>query len=462
MATKPFHRAAPDPVFEAQILKKVGRRLMPILLLGLFISYMDRANLGVLAAPMSKDLGLTASAFGLSAGLFYIGYLAFEIPSNIAMVKFGARIWFARIMVSWGVVVVLMALIPNEITLQILRILLGVAEAGFYPGVLLYLTFWYPQRVVGKAFSLLQVGIPISLALSSAITSALLLLEGLGGIAGWRWAFVLQGLPAVILGIYIFFVLPKKPADAKWLDDREKAYLQSQVAVEEGASGHGAKDLAKILVRPIAWVFSILYFCLVIGFWSLTYFLPQIVGQKFQVGPVQAGLISALPWVFTAFCVLFVMWNVARTGDRRWHMLICLLLAAIGLLTAAYTGNAVIALIGLSFGAAGMQSVSPVFWTMPASVFVGASAAIAIAMINSLGNISGLIGPWVLGVLQDATQSAQTGLAIMAGFFVIAAVMSFIMSTYTDRLVARTRGEGRAADASDSEFPADASTVVPR
>ena len=444
MATKPFQLAAPEPEFEAQILKKVGRRLMPILLLGLFISYMDRANLGILAGPMSKDLGLTASAFGLAAGLFYIGYLAFEIPSNVALVKFGARIWFARIMVSWGVVVMLMAFIPNELSLQILRVLLGIAEAGFYPGVLLYLTFWYPQRVVGRAFSLLQVGIPISLALSSAITSSLLLLDGVGGIAGWRWAFILQGIPAVGLGLYIFFVLPKRPADAKWLTVREKTYLESQVAVEAGLPSHGIKDLGKVLVRPIAWVFSILYFCLVIGFWSLTYFLPQIVGQKFHVGAVEAGFISALPWVFTAVCVLFVMWSVARTGDRKWHMLIALMLAALGLFTAAYTGDAIIALIGLSFGAAGMQSVSPVFWTMPASVFVGATAAVAIAMINSLGNISGLIGPWVLGVLQDATKSAQAGLAIMAAFFVIAAVMSFIMSSYTDRLVVRTRTEGSA------------------
>jgi MFS family permease len=439
MATKMFHEPAPNPVLEKKILNKVGWRLMPVLLLGMFISYVDRANLGVLSKPMSQDLGLTSAAFGLSAGLFYIGYLLFEIPSNMAMVKFGARIWIARIMVSWGLVTVLMALIQNELSLHLLRILLGAAEAGFYPGVILFLTFWFPQRVAGRAFSLLQIAIPVSLALANVLTSSLLGLDGVAGLDGWRWVFILQGIPAVALGIYIFFVLPERPSKAKWLNANERTYLEEQVSEQIDEASHDIKHLPTVLKNPVAWVFSLLYFCTVIGFWSLTYFLPQVVQERFKVGAVESGFISALPWIFTAAAVVFVLWSTARTGDRKWHMFVSLMLAGAGLFLAAYTDSPWIALVGLSLGAAGMQAVSPVFWTMPSTIFAGATAAIAIAMINSLGNLSGLAGPWLLGILKDATGSTQSGLAIMAVFFVVAAILAFAMSNYTDRWVLRNR-----------------------
>jgi nitrate/nitrite transporter NarK len=286
---------------------------------------------------------------------------------------------------------------------------------------------------------MLQIAIPVSLALANVLTSSLLGLDGVAGLDGWRWVFILQGIPAVALGIYIFFVLPERPSKAKWLNAQERTYLEEQVSEQIDETSHDVKHLPTVLKNPVAWVFSALYFCTVIGFWSLTYFLPQVVQERFKVGAVESGFISALPWVFTAAAVVFVIWSTARTGDRKWHMFISLMVAGAGLFLAAYTDSPWIALIGLSLGAAGMQAVSPVFWTMPSTIFAGATAAIAIAMINSLGNLSGLAGPWLLGILKDATGSTQSGLAIMAVFFVVAAFLAFAMSNYTDRWVLRNR-----------------------
>lgn len=435
-----IHDTAPNPALEQRILSKVTWRVMPVLILGLFISYIDRANLGVLFGPLSKDLGLTASSFGLAAGLFYIGYLLFEIPSNMGMVKFGARIWMARIMVTWGLVTVALAAAQGTTSLYVLRILLGVAEAGFFPGVLFYLTLWFPPRALAKSYSTLEVCIPVSLAIGSILTSTMLTMHGVGGLAGWRWVFILQGLPAVILGIYIFLVLPDRPSNAKWLSVEEKDYLTSQFPVMQGHASDELRQLPAVLRSGIAWSFAFLYFSIVIGFWAVTYFLPKIVQERFHVDAVHAGFISAIPWIAAALAIIVVARTSARTGDRRWHMVVLLGLAGFGLFLSAAVGSPYVALFGLCLGAAGMQASVPLFWTMPASVFRGASAAIAIAMINSLGNTSGLAGPWLLGIFSDLTGSSRTGLYIMSGFFFVSAILGFAMSTIVAGLDRRTGG----------------------
>ncbi|MBU9477680.1 MFS transporter [Burkholderia multivorans] len=441
MLVKYPSETAPDVALEERILRKVTWRLMPVLIIGLFISYIDRANLGVLFGPLSKDLGLTGSSFGLAAGLFYIGYLLFEIPSNMGMVRFGARIWMARIMVTWGAVTVALAAVQGTTSLYILRILLGVAEAGFFPGVLFYLTLWFPPRALGRSYSILEVCIPVSLAIGSILTSAMLAMHGIGGLAGWRWVFILQGVPAILLGIYIFTVLPDRPGKASWLSIDEKAYLSVQIP--DGAQ-HAAEELRQlpgVLRNPIAWILSFLYFATVIGFWTVTYFLPKIVQERFRVDAIDAGFIAAIPWVAAAVAIVVVSRTSARTGDRRWHMLLLLGVAGAGLFLSAAVSSPYLALIGLCLGAAGMQATVPLFWTMPSSVFRGASAAIAIAMINSLGNTSGLAGPWLLGVVSDLTGSSRVGLYVMSGFFFIAAILAFAMSSVVLRNAEREGGE---------------------
>ncbi|ABE29377.1 major Facilitator Superfamily protein [Paraburkholderia xenovorans LB400] len=424
---------APDQVLERRILRKVGWRILPILLLGFLISFIDRANVGVLYGPLTHSLGLTASSFGLAAGLFYIGYLVFEIPSNLAMAKYGARVWLARILVTWGFVTVALAAAQGVTSFYILRILLGVAEAGFYPGALFFLTLWYPPRALGRAYSLFEISIPASLAIGSLLTSSLLLLDGVWGIAGWKWVFILEGLPAIALGLYIFFVLPDNPDKATWLTAEETCYLNSQLLTRHESAKSELGKVAVIFQSGLAWIFAALYFSFVIGFWAVTYFLPKIVQERFHVGVVQAGAISAIPWIVAVLAIIVVSRTSAKTRDRRWHMLVLLGLAGIGLLMSAAVASPILALIGIAMGAAGMQAATPLFWTMPSTVFRGAMAAVALAMVNSLGNLSGLAGPWILGFFSDVTGSSRVGLYIMSGFFFVSAILAFAVSTAVTR-----------------------------
>lgn len=438
-----------DQEFERRILAKVSWRLMPILILGLFISYVDRANLGVLFSPMAKDLGLSATSFGLAAGLFYIGYLIFEIPSNMAMARFGAKIWISRIMISWGLVTVLLAFAHTETHLYVLRILLGLAEAGFFPGILLYLTFWYPRHALGKSYSLLEIGIPISLALASALTSSLLLLDGALGFAGWRWVFALQGLPAMALGFYILWVLPSSPQTANWLSEEEKKFLLARTTYDASHASGGLRPLGQVFANAAAWLLAALYFSMVIGFWSVTYFLPHIVKERFHVDTIQAGFISALPWLGAAIAIYIIGRTSTATGDRKWHMLFCLAASGAGLWLSAATDSPVLALIGLTFGAAGMQAAVPLFWAMPSAVFPAAIGAIAIAMINSIGNLSGLAGPWLLGFLNDLTGNSRMGLYAMAGFFFVSAILAFVLNSY----LAPRQGESASGHVQQVKVP---------
>ncbi|MCE0765056.1 MFS transporter [Pseudonocardia kujensis] len=432
--TNPAGLAAAVPDIEDRIYRKMRRRLIPIVMLGLFISNVDRINIGVLAGPMSLDLGLTAAAFGLAAGLFAVGYSLFEIPSNMALAKFGARRWIARIMVSWGAVTMLLGTVQNELSLHILRALLGVAEAGFVPGVLLYMAIWCPPRMLPKTYSMMNLAVPVALALGSVLTSTLLGLHGLLGLAGWRWAFLLEGIPAVLLGVYIWFRFPNTPADAGWLDADEKAYLAEAGVQTDNTRAHRFEQLGAVLRRPAAWMFTLTYFCMGLGYWTTIYFLPTIVREQFGLDAAAAGFVSAIPWAFSVLVMLAVMRSVTRTGDRTWHLTILQLVGAVGVFVAASTGTPVLALIGLSLGGASFFGTLSTWQSMQAQVFAGDQAAVALGMITGFTSLSGLLGPSVMGVIKDATGSTHTGLLIMSGFFVAAAVLMFFVSRWTDRV----------------------------
>lgn len=420
-----------DDLVQKQVVRKITLRLMPVLVLGLFFSYVDRANLGVLFGPLSRDLHLTVADFGLAAGLFYIGYLLFEIPSNMGMVRFGARRWIARIMVTWGLVTAALALTQGATSLYALRILLGIAEAGFFPGVIYFLTLWYPPSVHARAYSTLQMCICISLSLGSVLTSGLLVLDGTAGLAGWQWVFIIQGIPAALLGVYIFFAMPDNPEKAKWLTRQEKDYLRVSVTARHDASAHSHAGIAGVVKKKGVWLLTLLYFAIVIGFWTVTYFLPHIVQERFHVGSVRAGLIAAIPFLIAAFSTAIVNWSSARSGDRKWHMFILLCIAGGGLILTSTTNSPILALIGLCMAAMGSQSSVPLFWSMPSNWYAGATAAMAIAIINSLGNASGIAGPWVLGVLTDITGDTRMGLLVMSGFFLFSAVLAVVLGGST-------------------------------
>ncbi|NUY01482.1 MFS transporter [Paraburkholderia youngii] len=413
---------------ERKIFRKVTMRIVPILILCFFINYIDRANLGVLFSPISKELHLTASAFGFAAGIFFLGYLVFEVPSNMAIVRFGARRWIARIMISWGIVTCLLAATHSVPMLYTLRFVLGAAEAGFFPGVLFYLTFWYPRHLLGQAYLTLELSVPVSLALGSVVTAGLLLMEGVAGIAGWRWAFALEGIPAIVMGFLVLFILPDGPKQAKWLTQEEQDYLLLRTVSDHGHSKASLSEFKAVVCNPLTWLFIALEFSIIIGFWAVTYFLPKIVQERFHVDPVHAGLISSIPWLAAVAGIALVAWTSRKTGDRKWHLLIVLLLSAVGLWITARVDSPVVGLIGICISAAGVQAAVPLFWTIPAMSFSGARAAIAIAFINSVASTAGLVGPWILGISQDLTGTSRTGLYVMSAFFLISAFLAFQVS----------------------------------
>ncbi|MCP9953868.1 MFS transporter [Actinomadura madurae] len=417
-----------DQALERRIFRRLGVRLFPLLVLILFVNFMDRANLGVVATPMSDDLGLSGSAFGLAAGLFYLGYLLFEVPSNVALHRFGARVWIARIMITWGIVTVALMFVTGPVSLNVLRFLLGAAEAGLFPGVILYLTFWCPGRLFARAYSTFQLAVPVGLALTSLITSAVLLMHGALGMAGWRWVFLIEGLPAIVLGVIVFFVLPNGPKNAKWLNPDERSYLLEHAQASEPGGAHRRGALAEVMRTPRVWIYAVLYFCMIVGFWTITYWLPTVVKEHFDVGTVGAGLISAIPWAFTAVVMFLVGISSTRTGDVRWHMIVCLVVGGLTLLASTLVGSPILALICLCFAAGGIQAASPLFWARTSTVFAGALCTVAIAFINSLGNISGLVGPYVLGLLTDLTGDTRLGLVVMSGFIMVAALLTFLVT----------------------------------
>jgi len=422
-----------QPEIEARVYRKLILKVLPLLMLGMFIAYIDRANLGVIAVPLSRDLGLTAASFGLAAGFFYIGYLVFEIPSNMLLAKVGARVWLARIMITWGLVTMAMSLMQTEWSLYIMRLLLGLAEAGYTPGVLLYLAMWFPAHLLPKAMSWLNLAVPVALAIGSVVTSTILLMDGVAGIAGWRWVFVFEGVPAIILAIVFFVALPGSPAKATWLDDDEKAYLVRNATQRPGSGGHELKHLGAALRRPSLWAFAITYFCILIGFWSITYFLPSIVKEQFKLSVVASGFVSAIPWAFSAIVMFVIVRSISRTGERRWHLTLPNVAAAIGLFGGVLSGNPYLSLLGISIAAAAFFAVLSTFHATVAQVYAGVLAAVSLALVNSVGNVSGLVGPYLQGWLTDLTGSSSAGLLVMSGFFAIAALFTYILIGWADR-----------------------------
>ncbi|MGI4811889.1 MAG: MFS transporter [Janthinobacterium lividum] len=438
---------APDPVLEKRIISKLNWRIMLIFILGYMISFIDRGNLGVLATPIAKDLHLSGAAFGLAAGLFYLTYLVFAIPSNMAIVRLGGRVWMAIIMAGWALVCFGLASTQNVTWLYVCRMLLGVTEAGFYPGAMFLMTLWYPPRALGKAYAAYTAWTPLGLVFGALATSGLLALHGLGsGIADWRLVFVLEGVPALALAAYTLWALPDRPADAKWLSTQEKAYLHAQLpAPNKPAKGAALRSLGNVLKSPYSYLFALQYFLMLLGYWGLIYFMPKILQGRFHTDSVHAGLISAIPWLFACVLIYVMGRTSVWTGDRRWHIAIGMVLSGAGLYLAASTDSPTLSLIGLCLGAAGAPAAAAFFWTMPATVFAGAMAAVAIAMVNCVGNLSGLAGPWVIGFLTDVTGDARAALYILAGMCILAAILGFLLATNVKR-----RGVVSDVDAADA------------
>jgi ACS family tartrate transporter-like MFS transporter len=412
-------------------ISKATRRLIPFLCLCYAVNFLDRVNVGFAALAMNEDLGLTPSMFGAGAGIFFVGYILFEIPSNLALQRFGARIWIARIMISWGLIAAAMALVHSETSFYVMRFLLGVAEAGFFPGIILYLTYWFPARERARIVSLFMAAVPLATVIGGPVSGALLELHGLGGLKGWHWLFIVEGLPAVLLGVVALKFLDDRPEDASWLSKEERQALASTIAAEAKATRKiGYAGLGQALTRPRVLVLGLLYFCLVVGLYGIGFWMPQVI-QTFGLAPLKIGFLTAIPYFFASIAMVIWGWHSDRTGERTWHVALPLLLGGVAFAWSAYTGPLWLTMVALTLATLGIYAAIGTFWSLPTAILTGTGAAAGLALVNSMGNLGGLAGPSIVGVIKQATGSFTAALLFLAGALLLAALIALLFGYAT-------------------------------
>jgi MFS family permease len=407
----------------ASLLAKVSWRLLPFLLLMYIMAFLDRANVGFAKQAFQADTGIGDAAFAFGAGVFFVGYALLEVPSNLIMHKIGARLWMCRIMVTWGLVSAAMVFAHTETTFYVLRFLLGVAEAGFFPGVILYLTYWFPQAARGKAMGFFYFGAPLAFIFGSPLSGLLLELDGVFGSHGWQWLFAVEGLMATVVGVWAYFYLDNRPADAKWLTIDERQQLQA-VLDEEDASKQGHGSVLKAMCQPAVLYLCVIYLLIQASVYGVVFYLPtQVAGLMGSKVGLMVGLVSAIPWI----CALIAAWRVPaiadRTGQRRLVAALTLVVSSIGIAASVTFANPLLGILALCFAASGFIAVQPVFWTFPGSFLAGSAAAGAIALINSFGALGGFIAPILKNWAEGAFHSPTAGLYLLACTTLIAAAL---------------------------------------
>ncbi|MBS0553141.1 MAG: MFS transporter [Proteobacteria bacterium] len=412
---------------EKRTLRRITWRIVPFIMLLYFVAYIDRVNIGFAALTMKEDLGFTASILGFGAGIFFWGYFLFEVPSNIILHKVGARLWIARVMVTWGIISAGMAFIEGPTSFYIMRFLLGAAEAGFFPGIILYLSYWFPARHRAGVTAFFMAAAPLSTALGSPLSAALLEMNGVRGLHGWQWMFILEAVPALILGVVVFFYMTDKPEKASWLKDDERAWLvtamQQENAGKAGSAGHG---ILSGLANPRVLALAMIYFGTSAGLYTLGIWAPQIIKQL-GVSSMTVGFLNAIPPIVSV--VAMVLWSrhSDRTGERTWHVVIACVAATIGLIVAAGSNSIVGLIAALTLVNIGISCAKPPLWSMPTMFLSGAAAATGIATINSIGNLGGFAGPAMIGWIKDQTGSFNGGLYFVAGLLVLSAVLTLVL-----------------------------------
>lgn len=398
---------------------KVRKRLVPFLFLLYIFAYLDRINIGFASLQMNAQLGFSAAVYGFGAGLFFVSYTALEIPSNLMLARFGARRWIARIMITWGLASAAMLFVKSATAFYALRFLLGAAEAGFFPGIIYYLTQWVPAAQRARTVASFMTAVVTAGIIGGPLSGALLTLDGLLGLRGWQWMFLLEGVPAALLGFVVLRWLNDGPADAAWLTREEKDALLARLGLDAHASPGRAHGIADAFRHPWLWVLALVYFVVPVALYAFGFFLPQILQATVNASPLRIGILSALPYLAAAVTMVVTSRHSDRTSERRWHIAAAALASGVGFIGAAYAPGLVPALLLLSLAMAGLASMLGPFWALAGDFMGGAGAAAGIALINSVGNIGGFVGPYGVGYLRDATQSFSAGL-IGIGVIVIA------------------------------------------
>lgn len=412
---------------ESRVLRKITWRIVPFIMVLYLIAFIDRVNIGFASLTMNKDLGFSSTVFGIGAGIFFIGYFLFEVPSNLILNKVGARIWIARVMITWGIVSGCMALVQGATSFYVLRFLLGVAEAGFFPGIILYFSYWFPARRRAAVTAMFMAAAPLATAIGSPISGALLEMHGLWGLAGWQWMFIIEAVPAVLLGVVVLFFLTDRPEKAKWLSDDERAWLVKTMDQENAAKSKASHSIWAGLANVRVLALSLVYFGTSAGLYTLGIWSPQII-KSFGLSSFQVGLINAIPAIFAVVAMILWARNSDRTGERTWHVVGACLLAAAGLAFATGSTTVFAVLAALTLVNVGISASKPPLWSMPTLFLSGPAAAAGIATINSIGNLGGFVGPSMIGWIHDMTGSFAGGLYFVAALLVVSAAVTLILS----------------------------------
>jgi len=411
-------------------LIKVSVRLLPVLFLSYICAYLDRINVGFAAKHLKEELGFSDSVYGLGAGIFFIGYALFEIPSNVLLERVGARRWIARIMVSWGILSAAMIFVNSSTTFYLLRFMLGVAEAGFFPGIILYLTYWFPPSERGKCISRFMTAIPLSGLIGAPISGALLNMHGAFDIAGWKWMFLLEALPSILMGFYVFLFLPDKPENCSWLSESEKALLASACPKnEETDKASGWDSFLHAIKSPQIWHICMIYFFQVSGLYGIGLWLPEILRRSSEsISELNLGLISAVPFLMGTLSMVIWGWNSDRCKERKWHLVSANLLGGIGFVIAGLRPEFLsFSLGGMILASMGVHATFGPFWALKTTLLAPGLAAVGIALINSTGNLGGFTGPFLTGYLKDLTGSLSWGLGLYGCTSLIAAFLTMFL-----------------------------------
>ena len=409
-----------------RLYSKVTRRILPLLMLGYVAAYLDRVNVGFAKLQMLGDLHFSQTVYGFGAGIFFVGYFLFEVPSNMVLHKLGARRWLARIMISWGIISAAMMFVTTPASFYVLRFLLGAAEAGFFPGVIYYLTQWYPDARRGRIIAIFMTGVAICSFAGSLISGAIMQsFNGVGGLAGWQWLFLLEAAPAIVIGVYFLMKLTDNIEGATWLKPAEKSVLASELLREK--VGNPAGTFKSAFSDPRVWLSCLIYFCVASGLYGLGFWLPTIIADMGVKSTLDVGMLTAIPYGVAAVGMVLVGRSSDRRGERRWHFAVPAALGSLGLIVSVqFSQYPAVSLAALTLATFGVLAASPMFWNLPTSFLKGAAAAAGIAVINSCGNLSGFVIPFLVGWIKDATGSTANGMYCIAVLLLIGATLALL------------------------------------
>ncbi|WP_207003114.1 MFS transporter [Trinickia mobilis] len=420
----PLPGAGAPSTFEEATYRKVARRLTPLLLLCYVVAYLDRVNVGFAKLQMAADLQLSDTVYGLGAGIFFIGYFFFEVPSNLILHRVGARIWIARIMITWGIISALTMFVTTATMFYVMRFLLGLAEAGFFPGIILYLTYWYPANRRGRMTTWFMTAIALSGVIGGPISGYILKsFNGMNGWHGWQWLYLLEGLPSIIVGVLVFVMLDDRISRAKWLSGEEKQLLERNIEAEDAQKED--PTLGAVLTSPRVLLMSLIYFSFVMGLYGVSFWLPTIIKATGVTDAFAIGLLSAIPFAAAVIAMLLIARSADRMRERRWHVALPAAAGALGLvLSVTWAHNTLLAMTALTVATAGIITTLPLFWSLPTSFLAGAGAAAGIAMVNSIGNLAGFLSPYAVGWLKQATGANDSGMYMLAAFMVLGGLLA--------------------------------------